>query len=440
MRHYFSTIRSRVLTSILVFAAVLFLMIQYQYQIKLKQLLQESEKVKFETVVDTVVPILSVNLAFDLTGENRRFLDELIRHNPDLKAVRLWDAEGRELFGWTRKGSHAETVGYRKALIDRQTQRKVGEVELLFINRALLMAKQQYGSFLFRFLAVTLFSVALLFLILNRAFKPLDVLVKWIRDFDPKSDDTAQMPVCRSTEIVMIEEAIRQLIARIRHYTSELDSLNRSLDRKVIERTEALSKANRKLEEEIRIRQATEEALKAANARLTELSRIDALTGIANRRYFQEHFRDRWEICIRERLPISLVICDIDFFKRINDAFGHLAGDAVIVTIARTLQRALKRKTDLVARYGGEEFVFVLFDTGEEEALHFVREVQKQIASIGAFPPPAEAVAGVTLSFGLCSHVPQPREGIDCCIAAADEALYRAKEAGRNRLESADYC
>ena len=418
MKHL-NTIRIRVFIGVFVFAAALFTLVQYQYEIKLKQILTDSERSKNQTIVSTALPVLAVNAAFELQDENRRYIRKLAKQNPEIVSVVLTDNHGRRILQWRREGSEAAQIdAVRGIMKDPSDNHAIGEAVFRFVNTSLLRTEKEYSIFVWRFLFVTLLLFGFLVILLRRAFSPLDQLVAWIKGFDPKHDAAAGMPKISSSEVAMIAVSMQNMFERIRHYTSELDTLNRQLDRKVQERTKALEQANEKL---------------------TELSRMDALTGVANRRYFQEHLHAAWALCIRERIPISLVICDIDYFKKTNDTYGHLAGDAVLAKIAHTLKSTVRRRTDMVARYGGEEFVFILLDTPMEDALEFVRTIQKEIAAIGAYPPPAEDVSGITLSIGLCTHVPQPGESVEKCISAADTALYKAKNSGRNRVVSVPY-
>ena len=126
-----------------------------------------------------------------------------------------------------------------------------------------------------------------------------------------------------------------------------------------------LSEANLSLEEKIQER--TQELLEA-NERLKSLSVTDELTQLSNRRYFSEYFEKTWELAKRKGVNVSLVLCDIDFFKMVNDTHGHQIGDEVLKSVATALKESLKRNTDFVARYGGEEFVIVMYDANFEEA------------------------------------------------------------------------
>lgn len=173
--------------------------------------------------------------------------------------------------------------------------------------------------------------------------------------------------------------------------------------------------------------------LQILNTELNRLATVDGLTQIANRRSFDQALDLEWQRARRQQKCLSLILCDIDYFKPYNDNYGHLAGDDCLCQVAQVLTTAVRRPTDLVARYGGEEFVLLLPDTNLDGALQVVEQIQRTMADRGL--PHAYSRAGtmLTLSFGLVCHRPMlkehsPRE----LIHRADLALYEAKGKGRN--------
>ncbi len=168
---------------------------------------------------------------------------------------------------------------------------------------------------------------------------------------------------------------------------------------------------------------------------LETLSATDGLTGLANRRRFDETFEHEWTRCMRDQVSLSLVIMDIDFFKGFNDHYGHLAGDDCLRQVADALVSVVKRPGDLAARYGGEEFTCVLPNTdasGGETVAYKVRERLKEIAIPYSFSPVADHV---TLSFGVAAVVPQKDQVPSDLIQLADDLLYWAKQNGRNQVQ-----
>jgi diguanylate cyclase (GGDEF)-like protein len=166
---------------------------------------------------------------------------------------------------------------------------------------------------------------------------------------------------------------------------------------------------------------------------IEEMARFDGLTGIDNRRYFMERANDVLSLCARHEQPLSVLMLDIDHFKQINDTHGHLVGDRVIRHVARLLRRHL-RKTDLLCRYGGEEFALVLPATEPENARLVAEKIRRWIAESHGGTPESPAL-DVTVSVGVTGLDRLPREAdLEELLQLADDALYRAKRAGRNRV------
>ena len=165
------------------------------------------------------------------------------------------------------------------------------------------------------------------------------------------------------------------------------------------------------------------------------LSLGDALTGIPNRRRFDDHLEQEWNRGIRTQMPLSLILIDIDHFKRFNDALGHPAGDECLKRVASVLSASLKRSLDFVARYGGEEFACVLADTDVNEAAGMAQRLAAQMAAAKLSHPDSPVSPYVTLSMGVASLVPH-RDALPVDLTLeADRRLYQAKHLGRNRVQ-----
>lgn len=177
-------------------------------------------------------------------------------------------------------------------------------------------------------------------------------------------------------------------------------------------------------------------ALKRAETILQKLSRQDGLTGIANRRHFDEFLDREWKRSLRDRAPLSLIMCDIDFFKAYNDTYGHVQGDDCLRAVAGVLERSLRRPSDLTARYGGEEFAIILPGTPLAGALSVAEGLRGGVEDLGIVHAAPTAGPVVTISIGIASSLPSPESSPAELIAAADRALYRAKAGGRNRIAS----
>jgi diguanylate cyclase (GGDEF)-like protein/PAS domain S-box-containing protein len=163
------------------------------------------------------------------------------------------------------------------------------------------------------------------------------------------------------------------------------------------------------------------------------LSRVDRLSGIANRRWFDHYLNRMWKQHRREQIPLALVLSDVDYFKAYNDSYGHLAGDRSLRTLAQLLDRQVNRPHDLVARYGGEEFAVILPNTSVLGAQHIAETMLDSIQRL-RLPHCASPNQLLTMSFGVSSIVPQPGQHAEALIQRADQALYQAKATGRNQV------
>lgn len=178
----------------------------------------------------------------------------------------------------------------------------------------------------------------------------------------------------------------------------------------------------------------TVQALETANDQLERLNNLDALTQVANRRHFDSRLEHEWTRLKRAQKPLSLLMIDVDYFKFFNDGFGHLAGDRCLQQIAQAIQSVIQRPGDELFRYGGEEFAIILPETDQQGALHIVQEIQKAIHTLEiAVPASSPAPTSfVTVSLGIAVQVPQSGSTMYNLIDHADEALYSAKNQGRN--------
>ncbi|OIR17323.1 phytochrome-like protein cph2 [mine drainage metagenome] len=170
---------------------------------------------------------------------------------------------------------------------------------------------------------------------------------------------------------------------------------------------------------------------KLAEERIEYLSLHDPLTGLANRRHFNQFLSNEWRRSSRSRLPLSFVMFDLDHFKAYNDELGHLAGDQCLVKVGQVLQAAAGRPGDLAVRYGGEEFGLLLENTGLEDAAKIAETVRLKIDELDIS---YRGAWRVTISGGVASVVPDSGQAETRLISEADQALYRAKQQGRNRI------
>ena len=184
---------------------------------------------------------------------------------------------------------------------------------------------------------------------------------------------------------------------------------------------------------DISSRRQVEAALTKANLELQRLSVLDDLTQVANRRRFDGVIREEWHRLSRERAPLSLIFCDIDYFKLYNDTYGHQAGDDCLRTVAETIRANCQRPGDFVARYGGEEFIVILPNTAAGGAVHLAEDIRRNIEQLKIPHMRSEVSSYITLSLGVSCVFPSADFTPASLIGAADKALYEAKTQGRNR-------
>ena len=192
--------------------------------------------------------------------------------------------------------------------------------------------------------------------------------------------------------------------------------------------------AQRQRDEAYRELAAVKAQLEEQNVLLARLSAVDGLTGIANRRCFDESLDREWRSASRRRTTLSLVMIDVDHFKRYNDHYGHQGGDDCLRKVALTIEASIRRPSDLVARYGGEEFAILLPDTDRAGAIVVAETARARIAELALAHEKSTTASVVTISLGVGTVSPSDPDGAAELVSGADGNLYRAKERGRDRV------
>jgi len=177
-----------------------------------------------------------------------------------------------------------------------------------------------------------------------------------------------------------------------------------------------------------------EQALNNANRQLENMATHDGLTGLYNRRFFNDVLKKEWLRMQRANQPLSLILSDIDYFKGYNDNYGHLAGDKCLQEVADTFLASVRRVSDIAARYGGEEFAIILPDTESDGAKKIAQFIKDSIKEKGIEHTASKVSDIVTLSFGIATLIPNDSITTDSFITMADNALYQSKEKGRNMI------
>ena len=255
----------------------------------------------------------------------------------------------------------------------------------------------------------------------HQNIKTADIPIIVLSSIDAPIDKGAAFSAGASDYIVKLPDRI-ELIARVRaHSRSYLNKL---------ERDEAFSELN-KLKAE----------LEESNNALQLLSCLDGLTGIANRRRFDDFMISEWKRAVRENSTITLIMIDIDYFKAYNDNYGHQKGDETLKAVVSALNKGINRPADLLARYGGEEFVIVLPDTTMDGALQLAQSLLHNVELLQIPHAHSEVSGQVTISAGIACCEPEVRHNtVESLINAADMALYEAKAQGRNQVAISETC
>jgi diguanylate cyclase (GGDEF)-like protein len=187
----------------------------------------------------------------------------------------------------------------------------------------------------------------------------------------------------------------------------------------------------------VRARVRTHLTMKRQSDLLREWVYIDGLTGVCNRRYFDERLKSEWDRAVRLGTPLSVALVDVDLFKRYNDHYGHQAGDECLRRVAAVMKASLRRPTDMAARYGGEEFALLMPDTDANGALHLAGQIRHALSETHIDHADSSVGPLLTISVGVCTWIPGATSSAAALLKAADAQLYKAKSLGRDQACSA---
>lgn len=249
--------------------------------------------------------------------------------------------------------------------------------------------------------------------------------------FDAGGADFITKPMIRTEALARINTHLK--ISRLQKTLMTQNRRLQETNQLLMERTASLEHLTIQLKLEIHERQLAENALARINQELEKLAMHDSLTGLANRRRFDEYLIQEWHRMAREQLPLTVILSDVDYFKQYNDNYGHQAGDHCLFQIAQCLGQSLRRPADLAARYGGEEFALILPNTEHNGAITVGQNVQRAMQQLN-IQHSHSAFSHVSLSFGISCTIPNPQYQPADLLMAADHALYEAKRRGRNQL------
>jgi diguanylate cyclase (GGDEF)-like protein len=242
-----------------------------------------------------------------------------------------------------------------------------------------------------------------------------------------QGDFSTQIQSSQIHELSTLAQSFQQMSQEIQQSRHQLEDYSKSLEQKVTDRTQ-------ELQGEIERRAAIEHQLHSANRQLQELAYRDGLTQIANRRRFDEVLHQEWSRLQRDRQPLSLILCDVDYFKPYNDSYGHQEGDDCLRAVAAAIASSVRRPSDLATRYGGEEFAVILPNTDRVGAIAVATRIRALIQSLEIPHRTSLVRPHVTLSFGVASQIPIATDTPEELLERADKALYEAKRDGRDRI------
>jgi len=227
-----------------------------------------------------------------------------------------------------------------------------------------------------------------------------------------------------STDLNLFSTVTSQVAAAIQtaQYYETIKNYSQTLEARVRERTLELEFAKQQLER--------------VNQQLKHLAVYDELTQIPNRRYFINYLEQEWRQCLRQKSPISLILCDVDHFKNYNDLYGHQVGDKCLQSFAKVLKNSLKRPSDVVARYGGEEFIIILPYTDQQGAYTVAERIHRYLSEAAISHANSPTSRYLTVSLGIGTTIPLLHYQPSDLIKIADQALYTAKALGRNQTRT----
>lgn len=307
----------------------------------------------------------------------------------------------------------------------------------VYSSRHVVLSKVAYGFTLI--LVNSIIKTVILWFIFLYVFHrwlgiPITRLSRFVQGLDLNNINTQQsieLPGKRQDELHFLAEAINAMLASLRTHTVR----NKILYEQLEQEKESLHSLNRSLE--LRITERTHD-LAQANEQLRLLSMTDALTGIPNRRCFDQTLEQEWWRCAHHAKPLTVALLDVDWFKNYNDHYGHIAGDEILRQIAKVLQETAGKAGDSVARYGGEEFALISPNNNAESGLNIAHKIRMAIVAMD-IPHALSSFGKITVSIGVASCVPsQQYNSANTLLEAADTALYQAKMAGRNEVKLAE--
>ena len=410
-------IEIKIIISVVFFTLFLAGLQRYEITQNISEQFITSKKDKNTLLLNTIAPVLGLNLSLCLNDANKEYLDQIINQNSDMEGLTLTTLDGKTIYRYFKdpnkkiKKDCCEMDLSTKSIIDPVTGEILATAYAHFDDHEYQMMLKNNRSTTYKFFTITLVLLALFLIFLNREFRFLKELTRNVLQYDPVKNNFPLQKSTRVDEVGIIHNAIITMVEKIHSHSKLLDTVNHSLELKVQERTQELEEVNKQL---------------------IELSLTDPLTKLSNRRAFETYYQDIYQLGQRNEKEISLIMCDIDHFKQINDTHGHVAGDQVLRELSIIMKDSLKRGSDFIARYGGEEFIIILYDTSSNDAKELCIKIQNNLKNMDNFESKWGEIGAITMIYGISSIIPDEKDKSEHLIASADMALYKAKNDGRN--------
>ncbi len=414
------SIELKIVVSIIVFTIFIVSLERYQISENIIAQFVASKKSKHTLLKETISPIIGLNLSLGLRSANKEYLDQIMKQNADLSSIKVLDPSGKTLYSSSKVSEQILTKDpndmnfFNKNILDPVTAENLGSVQLYFFDHEYQQVVEKNKETTVKMFLLTFVLLLIFVAFVKREFRHLKKLSRSVLSYDPKENNFNLKHSPRTDEVGIIHNAIVSMVEKINSHAKLLDDINISLEQKIKERTQQLEDANSKLK---------------------DLAITDELTQVANRRHFTTHMKEIWELAKRKNAVVSVIMCDIDHFKDVNDTYGHTMGDEVLKRIAKIMKDSLLRSTDFVARFGGEEFVIILYDTKTDQAKILCERIQSSLGKVHGFELNGKKTGPVTLSFGISSMIPDIDNSSDDAVRTADIALYQAKNNDRNCIE-----
>lgn len=408
------SIEFKIVVSIVLFTILIVALERIQLSKSVKEQFIKSQKSKHELLINTISPIVSLNLSLGLGGSSADYLEQIARQNRDIKLIRLSDLNDNVIYEYVTDSSYKLDKGdanyCMRRLEDDFTQKKLAKIELHFSDREFKEMQLRNREIGINIIVITVVLLVLFVLFVKYEFRALKKLTTAVLLYDPKENNFPLKEAKGEDEVSLIQNAIISMVNKINLYTQLLDSHKTLLEKKVKQRTVELEQSNRELK---------------------LLASVDPLTNLYNRRYFLKTSEQISEIARREKTKISILMLDIDKFKVVNDTYGHKVGDEVILFVASVLKE-MTRKSDIVCRFGGEEFL-ILFPQTDVKGAYTIAEKIRMHLEKSPLKIEDGTLVNVTVSIGVTECYTQEDRSIEDVIHRADHLMYAAKESGRNR-------